>query len=223
MIATRKTAALLAVGLAGAVLLSGCIIPITIIEMLFPKSKVPPAFALPPEKTVLVFPDDLIHPISYPPVKRAVAEEVGRLLKENEVVADVVSYDRLVNLQQAEPQFNRWAISTVGKKLGADLVVYVNFQEFSLKDVSVGTLWRGRLGANVRVVDVHEARRIWPDESAGRAVSASEPTTDNASESYGAELARKLAGQLAEEVAGLFHSRWVDRHRPKETEPHFDD
>lgn len=213
---TIKRKTLLLAGAAAAIwLLGGCALPFAILEKMFPKEKIPARFVLPAGKRVLVFPDDMLHPVGYPPVKRVLARRLGELLAEHELVAETIAYDSLVDLRNAETDFNRMAVATVGRRLGAELVVYVSIDGFSLKDMPVDTLWRGRFSCKVRVVDVRNGR-LWPDESAGFPVKVVEPIAENTSEAYGAELADKLAKRLAEGVCGLFHEHYVDRARPKE-------
>ena len=215
----RAAVALLAA--AGMLALAGCQLPLAIMEKMFPKDKVPPRFKLPADKIVLVFPDDVERPVSYPPVKRRLAEKVNELLMEKKLAARTVSHDRLVELRGIEPNFDRMHVPTVGSRCGADLVVYLAIDRFTLKETPIETLWRGRFDVRVKVVDV-KTGRIWPDELAGFPISVQEPTTENTSETYGAELSKKLADKLAVEVAGLFHARLVDRHKPKDTKPIFE-
>jgi hypothetical protein len=222
MTTARMKAVMLILSLAAAVLLAGCIVPLTLAEMLFPKSKVEAKFKLPPEKTVLVFPDDMTKPVNYPPVKRALAQKLNELLMEKKLAAAVVEHDKLMDLRKAQPDFNRLSVATVGRRLGADLVIYVDIEEFSLKETPMGTLWRGRFEGKVRVVDVKKGR-LWPDESAGYPVRVTEPTTENTSETYGAELSRKLARRLAGEICDLFTSHYVSRHRPKKPAPELEE
>ncbi|MCD4699273.1 MAG: hypothetical protein K8R91_01705 [Phycisphaerae bacterium] len=195
----------------------GCQLPVTILSKLFPKEKVPPIFTLPAKKTILVFPDDIKCPLLYPTIKRALAEKADKLLIEHSLASEITPYDKLIDLRNVEPKFNEMSIPKIGRCLGADLVIYVSIEDFSLKDNSVNTLWRGRFSARVKVVDVLKGR-IWPDESAGFSISINEPITENPSEAFGAELARKLAERMAEEVCGLFRERHLDRARPKEKE-----
>ena len=82
----RKT--FLLIGAASAMwLLSGCVLPFAILEKFFPKEKVPARFTLPAGKKVLVFPDDILHPVSYPPVKRVLARRANELLAEHKLAA----------------------------------------------------------------------------------------------------------------------------------------
>ena len=150
------------------------------------------------------------------------AERLGAILKEKGLAADTVAYDRLVDLRSAEPEFNLMSIPKIGRKLGADLVVYVNIEQFMLKDNPVDTLWRGRLAGRVKVVDVLKGR-IWPDESAGHPVKVGAPMAESYSDTFGGELAKKLAEDFAVEVAQLFHSHYVERARPEQTDTAFEE
>lgn len=196
---------------------TGCPLPLAILEKLFPQEKVPPRFTLPANKTIMVFPDDIKCPLIYPTIKRVLVEKADKLLIKHSLASKTIPYDKLIDLRNAEPEFNLMSIPKIGRRLGADLVIYVSIEEFSLKDNSVDTLWRGRLVGKVKVVDVLKGR-IWPDESTGFPISINEPITENSSAAFGAELARKLAERMAEEACGLFHKRYIDRARPKEKE-----
>jgi len=200
---------------------AGCQLPLAILEKMFPTEKVPATFGLPADHTILVFTDDLENPVAYPPVKRKLTEEINKVLVDKKLAKDVVPYNKLIDLRTAEPDFNRLAVASVGRRLGATLVIYVNIKRFSLKDTPIEALWRGRFSANVRVVDVKEGR-LWPDERDGQNVSIKEGTVEDPSETYGAELAGNLAEKLGQKIAGLFHAHEVDRHKPKETESPFD-
>jgi hypothetical protein len=215
---TRLRAALRWLPAVGLLALAGCLLPVAAMEKMFPKDRVAPRFAMPARKTVLVFPDDVARPLSYPPVKRRLAEKVNELLIEKGLAARTVPYDRLVELRGEEPNFDRMHVPTVGRRCGAELVVHIAIDRLTLKETPIETLWRGRFEVRVKVVDVKKGR-IWPDELAGLSVSVQEPTTENTSETYGAELSRKLADKLAVKIAGLFHAHLVDRHKPKDTKP----
>ncbi len=216
-----KTAPALAV-LAAGLMLSGCQAIFVGLEKMFPKEKVSALYKLPGNKTVLVFPDDLQNPVSYPPVKRQLSLQLSDILKRQRIAAQTVAYEKLVDLRSSEPQFNLMGICKIGRKLGADLVVYVNIEQFTLKDNPVDTLWRGRLAGRIKVVDVLKGR-LWPDESAGYPVRVVAPLAESTSDTFGGELAKKLADDFAVEVAQLFHDHYVERGRPKQTDSPFDE
>lgn len=218
---THKTTTALAAILA-AVSLSGCQVIFVALEKMFPKERVPALFSLPGGKTVLVFPDDLQNPLSYPTVKRRLAQKLNAVLMEKRLAGRTIPYERLMELRSAEPEFNLMGICKIGRRLGADLVVYVDIEQFKLKDSPVDTLWRGRLGGRAKVVDVLKGR-IWPEESAGYPVKVNTPLAESHADTFGGELAKKLAEDLAVEVAQLFHDHYRERGRPKPTDSPFDE
>lgn len=208
---------LLAAMLAALTGLCGCAGIFALSEKLWPKDRVPAKFTLPAQRKVLVLPDDVERPVGYPPVKAALAKRCNKLLLEQKLAAEVIDYSQVQNLAASRKDFNQMAISTIAKEVGADLVIYVNIEQFALKDDPMETLWHGRMAAKVRVVDVlaksDAPATIWPEEHAGYPVGVSEPAADNSSETFGQQLSNTLADRLAEKVVGLFNEHWVERNR----------
>jgi hypothetical protein len=214
MIAKHLLLAALLAGMAG---LCGCAGMFALGEKLWPKDRVPPKFTLPAQRKILVLPDDVDRPVGYPPVKAALANRCNKLLMEQKLAAQVIDYSQVQNLAASRKDFNQLAISSIAEKLGADLVIYVNIEQFALKDDPMETIWHGRMSVKVRVVDVlaksTESATIWPEEHAGYPLGVSEPAADNSSETFGQQLANTLANRLGEQVVGLFYEHWVERNR----------
>ena len=145
----------------------------------------------------------MFNPLSYPPAKRSLAKKLNDMLAEKEAAADLIPYDELKDLATQDPDFNKLEVATVGRKLGADLVIYIVLAPLTLKDSPADSLWHGRFGGKVRVVDVRKGR-IWPEESVGREVAIVEQPVDNASETYGEKLALTLGEKLGEKIGFLF-------------------
>jgi hypothetical protein len=179
-----------------------------------PPEKVEPEYVVPKGKTVLVFVDDMLNPLSYPPLKSELSRMIGEELIKHEVTAKLIAYDRLADLASSTPTFNSLAVGAVGQKLGADLVLYVQIDEFDLRDPAAPQLWKGRLEVSARLVDVNKGK-LWPtDRPAGFPVPPAEtPTSAEASESFGEQLATTLAAMTADSVAKLFYKY----ERPHET------
>ncbi len=210
----RHTLLLLIVCLASMPLLGGCQALAGLWTVFVKYETIDAKFPLPENKRILVLPDDMFNPLSYPPAKRALARKINDMLAEKNVAADLVPYDELVDLIAAEPDFNKLSVSTVGRKLGADLVIYVLLDSLQLKDSPADSLWHGRFGARVRVIEVGQGR-IWPEEPTGHEIAIVEPSTENLSETYGEKLALVLAYKLGEKVGYLFtdHKEEIMRMR----------
>lgn len=182
-----------------------CALPAWFAAQFSPPKKVDAEFELAKGKKVLVFVDDMLNPVSVPLVKIELSRQLGKQLVAHEVAAETVSYDRLADLVAATPNFNRLTVGEVGQKVGADIVVYVQMDEFTLKDEGVEELWRGRLQTTVRVVDVVKGR-LWPrDRPEGYPVPAVTTPTQADSEIRAEELTRTLAAQMADRIAKLFY------------------
>ncbi|MFA6133683.1 MAG: hypothetical protein WC869_06665 [Phycisphaerae bacterium] len=175
-----------------------------------PPKKVEPVYRMPSNKKILVFVDDLLAEVRYQPIKSELAERISERLSQHKVAASTIPYDQLAAMMTATSDFRRLSISEIGAKLGADLVLYVHIDKFSLKDDESGPLWRGELHTTVRVVDI-KGGRLWPeDKPEGYPVPAVDlPPEESSSPNHGTELSRILADRMAENVARLFYEHRV--------------
>ncbi|HUS92840.1 MAG TPA: hypothetical protein VM695_13360 [Phycisphaerae bacterium] len=178
-----------------------------------PKEKVAAKFDPPKDKRMLVFVDDILSPVVYEPIKIELTRRLNELFVEHKVARETVSYDRLADLIMATPDFNRLAVSQVGQKVGADTVLYLHIDRFSLHDRATEELWKGRLQVTVRLTDV-EKGRLWPkDREAGYLVDEVEtPTRVTTSDTTADEITQELAARMADRIAKLFY----EHERPHE-------
>jgi len=204
--------ALLTLVLAAAVVGTGGCTPVIgwFANAFAPPQKVKALYKPPPGKTVLVFVDDMLSPVSYERVKAELTGRLNRQLAEHGIAGKTIGYDELLVLISATPNFNELAISEVGRKLGADVVLYVQITGFSLKDEEGMPLWRGRLATAVRFVGV-EAGRLWPeDRQGGYPVEPVEiPPSSHPSPTYGEALSKMLAEKMADSIAKLFYDHEI--------------
>ena len=186
-----------------------------IVAQFAPPQKVDAIYTLPSDKTILVFVDDLINPVSYEPIKIELTERLNAKLIEQGIAAEVVPYEELLNVMASTPGFNQLHIPTVGQKMDADLVLYVEVVNFSLKDSDVSPLWHGKFKTKVKIVDSQEGR-LWPeDRPGGYPVEPVETRpAENPSSSYGSELAEILAERMADSIVRLFNDHEVPQRKP---------
>ncbi len=158
-------------------------------------------------KTILVLVDDMLSPVDYEPVKMHLTEMLNKQLMTNKVAVSTVPYTRIGELIAATPEFNALSVSEVGSKLDADIVLYVQIDEFGLRDPSASEeLWKGRLQVTVRMTDVHDGR-LWPkDKPAGHMVPAAKTRTVSDNSPTRAEtISNALATETADRIAKYFY------------------
>lgn len=204
---TRITGILVALGL-----IAGCGEGMGYLAYVFSgPTKVDPVYSFPEGRKVLVFVDDMTKPVSYVTIKSELTERLNKKLVDNDVAAECVPYEQLLNLMSATPNFNTLSIGEIGAKLQADLVLYVNIDEFTLKEEEGIPLWRGRLKTTLRVIDTKEGR-LWPmDQAWGYPVEAVEtPLSSDSSPAYGTIVTKALARKASGEIAKLFYQHKID-------------
>lgn len=185
-----------------------------------PPKRVKAVYEPPKGKKIFVFVDDRKFPVDYEPVKYELAERISEQLIEHKVARATVRYDLLQDLSTTR-DFHRLAISEVGEKLGADLVLYVQIEAFSLKDNPYSSSWQGRLETSVWFVDARKPARLWPKDvprNSGHPVPSVEfKATENPSVTYGEEVAKALAAQMADHIVKLFYNHY------QQADPHHDE
>jgi len=172
-----------------------------------PKAKIAAQYEPPTGRRILVFVDDMEHPVSYPPIKIRLTRILNGLLVANDVAAQTVRYERLADLISATPRFNELSIAEVGRKVDAEIVLYVRVDQFALKDqATMDLFWRGQFQTTVRMVHVVDGP-LWPrDRPAGHMVDKVETrpkSTD--SDTDADEITKILASKMADRIAKLFY------------------
>ncbi len=187
---------------------AGCAIPAWFASQFGPKQKIAAKFKPPKGKVVLVLVDDMLSPVDYEPIKIHLTEMLNEQLTANKVAAKTIPYVRIGEFVGATPDFNSLAVSEVGNKLGADIVLYVQIDEFGLRDQAASQeLWKGRLQTTVRLVDVREGR-LWPtDRPEGHMVSpmAKTRTVSDNSQTRAEIVSKALAAETADRIAKYFY------------------
>ncbi|MGD9688742.1 MAG: hypothetical protein AB7K52_02725 [Phycisphaerales bacterium] len=153
--------------LAGAALLpAGCNIVGPAFFFIHGPEKVPAAFELPDDRTVVIFIDDRV-PFTSRPVRETIGRAAEQALLDAGVVRDVVS-SKAIQAVVARERFGKpLGIADIGKAVGADIVIYAWVDAFTL---SVDTQTFSPAAAlRVKVIDVASTERLFP------APDASEP------------------------------------------------
>lgn len=197
--------------------LGGCgVLPWTVATFA-PPEKSKPVFNIPKDKKVLVFVESdptLTYVSGVEMVRADLAEQIDKELVKNEVVTTTIPQARLLNV--LDSMSNKQAsIPDVGKKAGADLVLYVKIRRLVFQDTPDTTLWTGRMQTTVKIVDVNKGP-VFPTVEKDYPVKSVElPPVDDSSPTYSNVVAKALAIKMGDRIAKLFY----EYDLPKTGEP----
>ena len=208
--AGRSGAILCMMVVAASGMLGGCNVAGYVTQGLIPPSDIP-ALYTPADRLTLVLVDDPAQKM--PTIAQAdqVAGRVGHILVAQKVIGRFVPTTAVTELRDSEADFSRWAIDRVGRRVGAEQVIYILLQDLQLTES--GHIYRPVASVRVKVLDVASGSRMFPaDNKHGHALTTVQEYEDLEARGRGTEavVARRLAEQLAEDIAKIFY-----KHEPK--------
>jgi hypothetical protein len=156
---------------------------------------------------LLIFIDDHDSLVTEPHALRQLHDTISSIFLEYNVNRRVVPFENWQTLQRSTKDYSRLSIREIGEKLGADQVLYVRVERFTLHDEPGAPLFRGEFAVRLKVLSTEAKRdvRLWPrDEKGKRVVATTDPTPSDSGKSAG-DVAKELATNLADVVAKLFY------------------
>jgi hypothetical protein len=193
----------------------GCPLVAWLTANLAPPPTLKAEYQPPKDKIVLVVVREAedCPPIEYVTIKYEMAEKIATKLVKHKIAASTVPNDSLQNLEFTR-EYRDMKLDEIGRKLGADLILCVQIQKFSLKESSVSPVWQGQMSASVMVVDCHALpgqAKLWPTDrpanSGFPAQSVDLQPIEDSSTTYGEKVAHKVAEEMSENVVSLLHDR----------------
>lgn len=160
---------------------------------------------------------------SSPVFDRNLYNRIRERFRENEVQAELVTWDDFMRLRQREAEFSDWSVQRIGRGLDADTVLYLRIEELALYTAPGDPIIAPRVTMLIKVIDANAPAahaRLWPDadqEPDGFRLSHDRQQREagNVTE-LDAEMA-KLARETAYYVARLFHEYDREEFAPRES------
>lgn len=195
-----------------AVWLSGCNIVAPAYLLVHGPPKLEKAHELEADRTTVVVIDDLQSRLPRSRLRATIAETVEADLLKHKVVRDLVSSRSALALVSQERAGEVRTVGEIGEALGADVVVSVSVEAFSLS--ATGAEYQPLCALRVRVFDVEKGERIWPTDRDYYSLVLQPPVRTADVPKTQTEIAQaelRLAEYAGHGVAELFFSQ--ERHR----------
>ena len=165
------------------------------------KTKIEPHFAL-PEGKVLVLVDDPGGKVHWPRARDLLGRYLGEELLTHDAAESMISPESVARFRQTDSAFETYAAHRIGRKLGADTIIWLEVRDFFAPTEIQDTSAAAKMTVSVKVLNVREEHdrnkvRLWPPDQGGhimetslKAVEVNRLKGENASSK---ELARKSA------------------------------
>ena len=75
----------------------------------------------------------------------------------------LIDYDTLADFRANTPDFSMMAPEKVGAALGADLVLFMTVNDFTIANVGTGGYVNGSMTVGAQLVSAETGRRLWPE------------------------------------------------------------
>ena len=204
-------ALVLTLSIGAVILLAGCNIVAPAYLLIHGPEKIPQVYALDPARSVVFFLDDREFNIRRAPTRERVAAAAERALLDAKAVDRVFDSRAATMIVSGEPRGDLLPISEVGRKVGADIVIYVVPEIFTLS--TDGQTFTPMARLRVKVLDAAADTRLWPEEREGYTLEVT-ATKRQGSLPTDASSIRQAENEFADLVgrrlAQLFYSHEAD-------------
>ena len=131
-----------------------------------PPKRIDAQYRLPPGRNVLIFVDDPSGTIADHGVQEKLTAYLEKEFVDKKLAKSLVPQSALQAALVSLGDDGNVGVPRIAREVGADLVVYVQIEGFTLTDDDART-WQGKMVAGVRVRDA-EGHKLWPDSGQHR-------------------------------------------------------
>lgn len=176
---------------------------------------VEPEFTLTKGPLLLLI-DDPNNVVTEPRAVREVFATISDIFLEFKVNRQIIPWEEREQLERSEKGYHKLSIRQIGEKLGAEQVLYIQIERFSLQGEEGAPLLKGEFVTRIKVLSTkqdHEVR-LWPREPSGKRISATTPPVSSEGDKTASDVAKELAIKMGQAIAELFYEhRSLDKIR----------
>jgi hypothetical protein len=147
--------------------------------------------------------------------RRKLVESLSDQLRQHNVAQRITTNEELARVRQAEPEFDKLSIREVGRKVNADIMIWISVVEFGFDQNLDMAVNPGRFVTKVKVFDIQaeneEELRLWPPVRQGRYVEVKISPQKVRSSKNREEVHAKLADAMADKIVKFFYEYTKER------------
>lgn len=151
----------------------------------------------------------------------AFQQRFTQVLREKQVPVEVLPFDQLQALRQANPDFEQWSLQKVGREANVNYVLYIRLGQLTLSESADYPLVTPRVQLSAKLIGVDEpddAAVLWPKgptEREGRPFAYHRPPMEKTGPETLDREARNLGIDVAERMARYFYKYDAEESAPR--------
>lgn len=157
---------------------------------------------------LLILIDDRGSLITEPRTTRELYQTLSVNFLEFDVNKNVIPFQEVQRLQ-ANEKYDRMSIRQIGEELGADQVLYIQVERYTLQGEGGAPIYKGIFATRVKVLSTERKKdiRLWPEGESGRRVEVTTNPQPMDSDTTAAKVATELGIKMGQEIAMFFYGR----------------
>lgn len=157
---------------------------------------------------LLIFIDDRNSMVSEPRAMRELYQTISENFLHFDVNKNVIPFQEYQRLQR-DPKFHQMSVRQVGEQLGAEQVLYIGVERFTLQGEGDAPIFKGIFATRVKVLSTERKGevRLWPDNESGKRVEVTTDPKPMDSDITSGEIATELGVKMGQEVSKFFYGR----------------
>lgn len=157
---------------------------------------------------LLVLIDDRYSMVTEPRTIRETHATIAENFLEFRVNQNVIPLQDAQRLQ-SDPKYPEMSVRQIGERLGAEQVLYIDVEKFTLQGEGGAPIFKGIFAARVKVLSTDRKAdvRLWPEGESGRRVEVTTDPKPMDGDTSAADVATELGIKMGQEIAKFFYGR----------------
>lgn len=138
-------------------------------------------------------------------LRRETTERLIEELSSHKAAGELVSYESVMSFRNAHPDINAIEPFEIGRRLGADEVIYIAIEKFDLHHDLLEGFYSAEVSGHCRVIDSQAGRRLWPATKVHEPFAASDQLPRQCRQKPALVLTQNLSDKIVDYLAVRFY------------------
>jgi hypothetical protein len=156
---------------------------------------------------LLVLIEDPRGDVTDPRATRELHATISDIFLEFKVNHRIIPWEERERLERTTKDYSKLSIREIGEKLGAEQVLYIRIEKFTLQSEPGAPIFKGEFITRVKVLGTAQEKdvRLWPREPSGKRISVTTPAVSSEGDKTASDVAKELAIKMGQAITENFY------------------